>query len=310
MANNETDVPAIYGRVCPEYIDEDAAFRPPADWQKPELGLRKRLLCFGWDSIELPTELSECMVRFDDIEGLGDRESNYLAAEQVLMIQLGSAVTAVDFLVDIVFQHMYVGETSRVFIKTNSGDTIEFTATLLKIQTDRYLYQLSARETLQWALEQKNQGVVMFKKWPSIAQRYFNRAAKGLISHKPFDVIDPDEDGVLGKELQDLYDSVCLNIAACLLKEQRYEDVLHVLRDSTDTPNTGSEESERKISEKAVYRRALAHFHLKQLDEARAQLERVNYAQNRDQLALWKQIVEQQTEYNDNYAKMVRKMFV
>lgn len=309
MANNETDVSKLYGGVCPKYIEEDAVFRPPVEWQKPELGLTKKLLCFSWVSIDLPTELSECLVRFDDIDGLGDRESAYLSLEGPRVIQLGSGVTAVDFLVDIVFQHMYTGETSRVFIKTKSGDMIQFTATLLSIQTSRYLYQLSAKEMLDWALEQKNQGVAMFKKWPSIAQRYFNRAAKGLISFKPFDAINAEESDISGKQFQDLHDSVCLNIAACLLKEQRYEDVLHVLNESTDQPTDISNESDRPISEKAVYRRALAHFHLKQLDEARTQLERVNYGQNRDLLALWKKIVQQQSEYKDNYAKMVRKMF-
>lgn len=309
MADNETDVSAVHEGVSPQSVNEkESVFRPLNEWFKPELGLGKKLINYSFVSIDHPTELSECLVRFGNIQGLDGRESNYLFVEADQVIQVGSGVTAVDFLIDIVVQQMYMGETSRVYIVTKKSTTINFTITLLKINTSRYLYQLSAQEMLQWALAQKNQGVLMFKKWPSMAQRYFNQAAKGLISFKPFDALITDDDATTGKELQDLHDSVCLNIAACLLKEQRYEDVLHVLRESTE--RTGSKnEPDPPISEKAAYRRALAHFHLKQLDEAKAQLDRVNYAQNRDLLSLWKQIVQQQTEYNTKYVKMVRKMF-
>lgn len=309
MASHPTNVPAAYDGVEPEFIDETAIFRPPVEWQKPELGLRKHLLLFSWVSIDHPTELSECLVRFDDIEGLGGRESNYLCDEGARVIQLGSAVTDVDFLVDIVFQHMYTGETSRVYINTKNGDTIVFTATLLAIQTARHLYQLSAKEMLQWALAQKNQGVAMFKKWPSIAQRYFNLAAKGLISFKPFDAIDPAVEGISGAQLQTLHDNVCLNISACLLKESRFDDVIHVLGDLTQIPEAGSDKSARMMPEKAVYRKALAHVQLSQLDEARELVECVDYAENPDLFNLWTVIVRKQSEYNEHYAQMVRKMF-
>lgn len=307
MEDHPKDVPATSDVVRPA-VDGSSKFQPPSVWEHPELGLRKQLISFSFHSIDHPTELSECLVRFEDVLGLGNRESNYLSQPgEEQLVQMGSGETAVDFLIDRVVQQMYAGESSRINILTQGGDTIEFTLTLIEIRSSGYLYQLSPKEMLHWALAQKNHGVAMFKKWPAMAQRYFNQAAKGLISFKPFDVVTVEKDGISGEELYDLHDVVCLNVAACLLKERRYEDVLHVLQDATERTSDGV--AGRLVSEKAVYRRALAHFHLKQLDEARTQIERINYSQNREQLALWKDIVKEQTVYQGNYARMVRKMF-
>lgn len=307
MASNVTDVSPPVDANLLAASNSALKFTAPTEWQNAELGVRKKRLSLHWHSIDHPTELSECLVRFDDVRGLDDRESDYLrSVEAERLIQIGNAITGIDFLIDIVLQQMYTGETSRIEIDTRNGSQIAFTATLLKILSARYLYQLSAKEMCEWALARKTHGVAMFKKWPSMAQRYFNQAAKGLISHKPFDAA---KHGIAGHELQDMLDAICLNIAACLLKEKRYDDVLHVLADEATAGDGNDGPSRRTVSEKAVYRRALAHFHLNQLDEARTQLERVNYAQNRDQHALWKTIVQQQSEYQTNYAQMVRKMF-
>lgn len=292
------------------YLDDvdNKVFRPPAEWEKPELGLSKKLLDFTWLSINRPTEFSEALVTFDDVVGLNNRQSTYLTGQQTLIIHLGESDCPVDFLINIVFLNMYEGETSRVSIKTKSGDTIEFTASLLSIRETRYIYDLSPKEMYEWALEKKNLAVNMFKQSSSISQRYFNEAAKGLISHKPFDAISLEQGGIAGEQLQDLLDNICASLSACLLKEKRYEDVIYVLRDLTERTFNKDEPIPPHI-EKGIYRRAVAHCSLKQLDEAQTQVERLNFQRNAEINKLWKQIVQQQTEYKDKYADMVKKMF-
>lgn len=216
------------------------------------------------------------------------------------MLSLRTARTAVDCTLSLALQQMLPNERSRIRIETRSGAAISVTVHLIRIRHNpaRYPHQLSAAETLQWAAVQKANGVALFKRSPRFAQRAFSGAAKALLSLRPFD--DRAEDGVAVADLHAMYGGVCQNLAACLLQQERYEDVLYVLQAVTAAPDA---------PERAVYRRALAHFRLRQLDEASEQLERLNYAQNPEQRALHEQIVQAQSEYQSSYSTMVRKMF-
>lgn len=300
--------PAVRPASARAVVDDSCPFLPVALWTDERLGCSKELLRYEFVCMEKPTELDECVIAVTDQQNVDGRPSNFLTpieaaaatAPGELCVSLRAARTALDCLLSVVLQQMLPGERSRVRIVTSGGETVQLTVELLRIQPNaeqRYLHQLTAEQTLAWATQQKENGVALFKRWPIFAQYAFSRAAQALISLKPFDQASVDVDA---DQLQQLHDSVCQNLAACLLKQQRYEDVLYVLQEVTDRP---------AAPERAIYRRATAHFWLRQLDEARTQLERLNYAQHPEQRALHAQIVQQLGEYRNEYSSMVRKMF-
>lgn len=271
-----------------------------SEWIDEERGLRKVLIAFNYSSMDKASELSECLVEFIDVVNLCGRESEYLNEPNEKLIRIGDAATPIDCCVEIFIKQMFVGELSRCCITTKSSDCVEFSIKLKKINSIRYFYELSPIELYHVASKYKETGVKMYKKYPKFAQNYFNLAAKLLISLKPFDTLSESFDQEIDHEsIQNLHDATYVNIAACLIKQNRYEDVIYVLKDLT----------ERIFNEKAIYRRALAHFHLKQYDEAKQQIERLNVKDNHEFHALYNRIVNEMREYNEMYANMVKKMF-
>lgn len=279
------------------------------EWIDVERGLRKVLIDFNYTNMDKASELSECCVEIMDVSNLYDRESEYLNDAKEKWIRIGDAATPIDCYVEIFIKQMFVGELSRCTITTKKDDLIEFTIKLKVIKLGGYFYELSPKELYDVASSYKQRGVKMYKKYPEFAQNYFNLSAKLLISLKPFDTLESRYENLYEQDInqkidqqtiQCLHDAVYLNIAACLIKQNRYEEVLYVLKDLTDKSN----------NEKGIYRRALAHLNLKQYDEAKQQIEKLNFKENNEFLSLYNRIVSEMKEYNDRYANMVKKMFV
>lgn len=275
------------------------------EWSDEKRGLRKVLIAFNHTNMDKVADLSVCLVEINGVTNLLDRESEYLSDATEKSIRMGDAVTPIDCFVEHFIREMFVGEVSRCYVTTKTDDQIEFTIKLVKIEGPRYFYELSPKELYEIAGKYKEQGVKMYKKYPAFAQNYFNLSAKLLISLKPFNTLDNREANESFKHqidqnlLQSLHDGIYLNIAACLLKQNRYEDALYVLHDLTERTN----------NEKGIYRRALAHLNLKQYDEARQQVERLNVKENQEFHALYNRIATEMKEYNERYASMVKKMF-
>ncbi|XP_037050522.1 peptidyl-prolyl cis-trans isomerase PASTICCINO1-like isoform X2 [Bradysia coprophila] len=275
------------------------------EWSDESRGLRKVLMEFNYTKMDRVADLSECLVEISDVANLSGRESEYLSDTKEKLIRMGDAVTPIDYFVEIFIRQMYVGEVSRCYVTTKTDHQIEFTIKLMAIDCPRYFYELSPKELFEISSKYKEQGVKMYKKYPEFAQNYFNLAAKLLISLKPFNTLDDREANESFKHqidqqsLQALHDGIYLNIAAGLIKQNRYEDALYVLIDLTDRTN----------NEKGIYRRALAHLNLKQYDEARQQIERLNFKENHEFHALHNRIASEMKEYNERYANMVKKMF-
>ncbi|KAG4068693.1 hypothetical protein HA402_002384 [Bradysia odoriphaga] len=275
------------------------------EWCDESRGLRKVLIAFNYTNMDKVSDLSECLVEISDVANLCGRESEYLSDAKEKLIRMGDAVTPIDCFVEIFIRQMYVGEVSRCYVTTKTDHRIEFTIKLMSIDCPRYFYELSPKELFEIASKYKEQGVKMYKKYPAFAQNYFNLAAKLLISLKPFNTLDDREANesfrhqIDQQSLQQLHDGIYLNIAAGLIKQNRYEDALYVLIDLT----------ERTDNEKGIYRRALAHLNLKQYDEARQQIERLNFKENHEFHALYNRIASEMKEYNERYANMVKKMF-
>lgn len=274
----------------------------PEVWEDGEgKGLRKEKISYVFISMDKATEISKCRVLFSDISDLGGRESNYLSISDEQLISLSTSTTAIDCYIELFLMQMFSGEKSRCFIQTaNDGPELSFTIEMLEVQFTKYLFEMTPLEMFEWATLCKNNGVKMYKQYPRFAQFYFSQACKGLISIRPFDELKPEE-GTDAVALQALFDNVYINLAACLVQESRWEDILELLKEITGRPHV--------VSEKAIYRRALAHFHMKQYDEAKEQLERVNYRENKEFLKLYNNVCAEWKKYQDCYANMVKKMF-
>lgn len=276
------------------------------EWTNEKKGLRKELISFKYHSVTKANDLSKCCVTISEITGLKDHhDSEYLRGEHEneYWIKLGDALTPIDCYVEILLKQMLIGETSRCFMRTKSSECISFVVKLIRIEFGGYLYSKSSSEIVALAQHYKENGVKMFKKYPLFAHDYFNKAAKCLISCLPFDTLNermPGPENLKPEKLQELLENIFMNVAACLNKEKRFEESLHVLEFTERTEN---------IPDKAIYRRAQAHFHIGQLDEAKTVLERINYKDNNECNSLYMNIIEKWKVSNQNYTDMVKKMF-
>lgn len=131
--------------------------------------------------------------------------------------------------------------------------------------------------------------------------QYFVRAAKCLISYKKFDGLTQEKDGVAGTDMLELLHHIQTNLAASLLAEKRYEDVLY---------HTNFIQTMAKPTEKIVYRRAMAYYHLKEFQLALDTLQLVpEYRTKKEFLGLQQRIQQSWQTSNANYKTMVQRMF-
>lgn len=274
-------------------------------WEDKAKGLRKEVVNFHFCSVVKPSELSKCLIEVLEVTNMNHEKhkSNYLEnIEKEVWVEIGHGVTAIDCYVEEFLRQMFTNETSKCFITTTSSGVIDFTIKLKKIEFGGYYCEQTAIKMFELAKTYKENGVKMFKEYPLFAHNYFNLAAKCLLSFNPFDDIDDllTDSTLEKKDFQELLENIYLNIAACLVKQQRYEDILHVMSYSITQDDP---------SEKAIYRLALAYFHLKQFENAKNTIERINYKNNRDLVQLMAKIYECWKVDHDKYSSMVKKMF-
>lgn len=277
------------------------------EWTDTKRGLRKEVISFKYQSVTKASDISKCLVVISDVSGLRDNhETEYLRSDNnniEYWMTLGDARTPIDYYIEIFLKQMLIGETSRCTINTKSNQHIQFVLKLIRIEFGGYFYSKSLPDLVHTVQQYKENGVKMFKKYPLFAHEYFSRAAKLLISCLPFDTLKEREmniDESSPEFLQELLETIYMNLAACLIKEKRYEEALHVLKFTDRIEN---------VPEKAIYRRATAHFHLGQLDEAKSILERINCKENKECNALYQNVVDKWKVSNDRYKTMVKKMF-
>lgn len=279
------------------------------EWTDEQKGLHKVFISYKYQPVQKPNELSKCCVTITDIVGLNDHhESAHLRAADRTptehWITMMSAVTPIDCYIEQFLKQMVSGETSRCTIQTKSAACIEFTVRLMRCELGGHMHTKSANELLQLAQRYRVNGVAMFSKYPRFAQNYFGWAAKLLISCRPFDTLGERADKLgetNAEQFESLLRTVQSNLAACLIKEQRYEDAVHVL--------SFAERTDHDVPDKAIYRRANALYRLGRLDDAKDTIERINYKENQECLALYRNIAEKLSRSNESYRNMVKNMF-
>jgi FK506-binding protein-like len=284
-------------------------YAPIAEWKNETKGLRKELISYKYANTLKASEVSKCVVEFSNLQNLESNESNYLKCRDIeITVELGAAITPVDCYIEIFLLEMRVGEQSRCSIRLQSGNEISFQVKLSHIEFGGYYYELSANQMLTISKKYKENGVKMFKNYPLFAQNYFNKAAKCLLSFVSMQDVEgrpestnhviPDK-GILD-DINVLLENVYLNISMCLIKQERFEEVIYIL----DYVNT-----QQQASDKAVYRKALAHLNLKQFENAKQTLEKTDYANNKELSALWSKLHVSWKAEDNKYADIVKKMF-
>lgn len=274
------------------------------EWNDTARGLHKKVLSLEFQKIEKPFTVSTVLFSVNKpCMSLGPRPSKYLGSSEIQehTLEMGTAVTPIDCYLELLLQQFMPGETSACSIATKTGERLEFELKLERIISNKQVEKLSAAEIYNLALSYKENGVAMFKEHPKFACDYFSRAAKLLITYKPFDKLDKKTNGIDGSQLQILFVQIQTNLAACFLLEKRYEHVIY---------QTQFVEEQEEPSEKSIYRRALAYYYLKEFEKAQQLIERVpNYEDKREFSKLRDNIAASWKNSNANYKQVVQRMF-
>lgn len=283
-----------------DVVKEDV--RIARTWEDAKKGLRKKMVEFNYESIVKASELSKCLVDIFNIENLNNHASNYLKEQNEIWIDIGHALTSIDCYIEEFLKQMLTNETSKCYIKTKSSDEICFTMRLKKIEFGGYYYEQSPSQMFELAKLYKENGVKMFKDYPLFAHNYFNLAAKCLLSFNTQDV-DYDEllkdSGITKKDFDELLHNVYLNVSACLIKQERYEEILPILQFI---------KQQEHPSEKGVFRLATAYFHIGNYEEAERLIKKIDYKGNRELVVLMEKVKGCQKIENDKLSSMAKKM--
>lgn len=274
------------------------------EWSDVTRGLYKKVMSLQFQTVEKPfAESSVVFTITKSCKELGRRPSKYLDNEPEIehTMQIGTAVTPIDCYLEILLQQFLPGETSACRIKIKSGEQLDFEIRLENITSNTQVDKLNVADLYKLALRYKENGVSMFKAYPKFAFDYFARAAKLLITYKPFDQLDKKTQGIEGSELETLFVQIQTNLAACLLQEKRYEHVIY---------HTEFVEIMENPSEKSIYRRALAFYNLKEFEKAQLMIERIpNYDEKREFCKLRDMIASSWKDSNASYKQVVQRMF-
>lgn len=275
----------------------------PRVWRDHELGLVKVNLGLEFVSMAKATLTSTVTFELEQVDIEEGLESCLLRGPPgVREYKIGTAETPIDCYVEVVLSRMLIGEYSRCHMeRRTSKKMISFTIRVKGIKSRRHVHQLTTKELFTLATDYKERGVRMFKKWPIFAHIYFGRAFKLLNSYPDYKCMydcSLEEDGIDGKEVMTLVHNVRHNLAACLMLEKNYGEVICLLDHPDDVR-----------AEKAMYRKAQALYHVKRYEDALECFQELDWEQNPAMVKLNAMIRQEMVKESQEYTKMVRKMF-
>lgn len=277
-------------------------------WKDDAKGLKKTCLALQFVSMDKPTELAKCYVDILNIQNSANHKSNYLKEENDILIKIGHAVTAIDCYIEELVKQMYTNETSECEIMTKSAGALTFHMRLKSIEYEFpgkiYFCDLSPAQMFELAKQYKECGVKMFKDFPLFAHNYFSLAAKCLLSfnHYQPDELDENlrESEVKKKDFDELLRNVYSNIAACLIKQGRYEQIISIL---------SFVKSEEDPNEKAAFRLATAYYNTREYQEAESVIKKViNYKSNKDLMILLEKTQKLSKANKEKSSEIAKKM--
>lgn len=286
----------------------------PKVWRDKRRGIGKLNLGLEFVSMARATELSTVTFDVDLIENVQGLDTNILSGGAgTREHKMGTAETPVDCYIEVLLKRMLIGEYSQCFIKRRlTKEALSFTLRLKTISRREFIHRLRPGEVFELAKQYKETAVRMFKKkYHPYAHDYFSRAHKLIyslnVADKCLGEFTVEEDEIDGTELVNFLRTVMHNISACLLTEKRYEEVVDMLESMIGCLETGRNSD--PLFEKAMYRKAQALYHLKRYEDAIKCLEELEYQSCPKLKAMHETATEQVQKKDQEYVKMVKKMF-
>ncbi|XP_030051187.1 FK506-binding protein-like [Microcaecilia unicolor] len=269
-------------------------------WASPDGTFTKTILVQG-TGVEKPKDGSLCHIRLDLEESgasSGERLFRCLTGQWTELL-LGEGDVPMDAALDQCLETMLDGEVCRVQVSpTQQNSGCGFNLSLAGFTSVRDSWEMPFEEKWNLALRDKEQGTQNFRQgnaWG--AARRYGRALRFLVSLA----------AAVPLEMAEEYDRIKMalhaNLAACQLRLGQYENAAR-------SCDKALEREPRAI--KALYRRAVAHAALNELEKAGVDLQEVlrlepgNAAARQELRRLTEKVREQDTEM----AKKMRKLFV
>ncbi|XP_003723927.1 peptidyl-prolyl cis-trans isomerase FKBP62 [Strongylocentrotus purpuratus] len=257
-------------------------------WTAPDGSFSKRIIKKG-SGFTTPNDGASCQVTISIVDPLEDNDVGYPTGEQVDIV-LGDGCGRFSEAIDACLETMHQGEESelRVFdehhvesvdqthgsaaaeFRSEAGDgqisngVATFRVTLHSFTRNKDIHKMSVGDILTRVSQLKDYGTTCFKERKlQLAERFYIRAGRYLIMVcHPQDVKDLDDEE--RQQYLLLKKGCSLNLAACHLKQKRYDDVI--------THCTIALEIE-PLNAKALFRRCQAYLALDEFEKTRTDIQ-------------------------------------
>ncbi|XP_029441755.1 FK506-binding protein-like [Rhinatrema bivittatum] len=272
----------------------------PSPWVSPDGTFMKTVLVQG-TGVEKPKEGSLCHVHLDlEAGGAPAGEGAFRCATgEWTELTLGEGDVPWDAVLDQCLETMLDGEVCRVrACPTRYSPGCAFTLGLAGFTPGRDSWEMTFEEKWSLALRDKERGTQSFRQgnaWG--AARRYGRALRLLVSVAT--AVPPEVGEEYGRTKMALH----ANLAACQLRLGQHENAAH---------NCDKALEREPCAVKALYRRAVAHAALNELEKAGVDLQEVlrlepgNAAARRE----LRRLAEKARERDTEMAKKMRKLFV
>ncbi|CAK58920.1 unnamed protein product (macronuclear) [Paramecium tetraurelia] len=227
-------------------------------------GVKKRILQEGQG--EMPIDGSRCKILFKGTLDDGTIFDQYLDKERPYKFRIGNEILIKGF--DIALKSMKVGEKAELKITPNYGygnegdqyknvpqnANLTYEIQLLNFKEGKMQkWEMTTEEKQQEAINKRTKGTSLFK------QQNYKEAYKIYKKALSYCTLTTTEGNELKASLQ-------LNLSICSYQLEQYKDSIDYAKKALDLKTN----QQQKL--KALYRKALAHIKITELDEAQADL--------------------------------------
>lgn len=264
--------------------------------------LAKKITKHGNSKVVEINETSTCKFLINFLVMPESYESKYMTdkKDEPQQMSIGNAMNLIDWAIEKFLLTMTVNEKCYCIIEGEMK--VRFELSLLETTPGLYYFELPLLELWRLVQTYKENGLKCYNTYPWLAHEYFSVAAKCLLTHLPH--LNSEEktitDSISVDEVTKTFETLSSNIAACLLKEQRYKDVIEILAFVNDQTNP---------NEKYTFRLATAYINTKKFEQAKHLLEKFNYGDSKSLSNLYEHLISSMKSENEKYAAMVKKMF-
>ena len=280
------------------------------EWESPDKAILKKIIKYG-SGISSPNTRSHCKIIIQDISNLLDPTQDQelkVVEGDVLDYIIGEYDSVFTDFIDKSLESMKEGEKAEIE-QTNlpeNGFADElfprptlFNLELVTFERSKEYYELAQTEKLNIVKHSKERGSSLYKlNKIDRAFKRFSYAYKCLIAMGKESDIEPD----LISEERDMKCVCCMNMAACFVKNKRWNNVVtHCTNGLKISPN----------NVKGLFRRAQAYYSLGEIRNAKEDLNKARELEpdNTAVKQLLKQVIDQEKKEDETLAKAMKKAF-